>query len=330
MGSGTIGMTDASGAIVAGSGAVHVDKRHVRTDHRGPGKPVVHRGQVPTGSDTITINTWDQAGLDSTVSINVSVTPALTGPVITAPTTESATAGATIAIAGVSVADAFAAGNPGTMALNLSVTSGTIGMTGAGGAIVAGSGAQSMSISGTFAQVNADLANLSYTAAGTAGSDTISVNIWDQAGLDFTMSINVSVTPAPPAPVVIAASPLITASNAKITATAGNHTTFAGNGDAISALGGTETAMAFLGSDPLAWQHAGYGNDEIHRHVLRSPDLFNFWPLPAVRGWSSSAATAHDFANPMVNLVAVTPGNTATFHDFGSLSLLTPLAHVVT
>ena len=210
------------------------------------------------------------------------------------------------------------------------MTSGTIGVTGAGGVIVPDSGAQSMSISGTFAQITADLANLSYTAAGTAGSDTISINTWDQAGLDSNVSINVFVTPVPPAPVVIAASPLITASNATITATAGNHTTFAGNGDAISALGGTETAMVFEGSDPITWQQAGYGNDEIHRYVLRSPDLFDTWPSPAGPDWSGSAATAHDFANPMVSLVVVTPGNTATFHDLGSLSLVTPLAHVVT
>jgi hypothetical protein len=32
----------------------------------------------------------------------------------------------------------------------------------------------------------------------------------------------------------------------------------------------------------------------------------------------------------MVNLVAVMPGNIGSFHDFSSLSLVTPLAHVVT
>ena len=162
------------------------------------------------------------------------------------------TAGATIAVTGVSVADAFAAGNPGTMALNLSVDSGTIGMTDASGAIVAGSGAQSMSITGTFAQITADLANLSYTAADTAGSDTISVNIWDQAGLSSTVSINVSVTPAPQTAIDIAAndaSPVITAGNATINAAAGDRTTFAG--DAISAFGGTETVMAFLGGNTI-------------------------------------------------------------------------------
>ena len=190
--------------------------------------------------------------------------PAPTGPVITAPNTENVTAGTTIAVSGVSVADAFAASNPGTMVVNLSAVSGTIGMTDASGAIVAGSGTQSMSVTGTFAQITADLANLSYTAASKTGSDTISVNIWDQAGLDSTASIDVSVTPAPAATIDIAtndASRVITAGDATISATTGNHTTFIGRpGEALSAFGRAETVMAFLGGNTIT---TVVGNDTI-------------------------------------------------------------------
>ena len=115
-------------------------------------------------------------------------------------------AGATIAVTGVSVADAFAASNPGTMALNLSAGSGTIGMTDASGAIVAGSGAQSMSISGTFAQITADLANLSYTAADNDRQRHHQRQYLGSGGLNSTASINVSVTPARTGPVITAPS----------------------------------------------------------------------------------------------------------------------------
>ena len=231
------------------------------------------------GSDGITVDAWNQAGVEQTQTITVTIgaaPPTPTGPVITAPAIESVTTGTTTTIAHVSVADAFAAANPGTMALNLNADSGTIGITHAVGASIAGLGTEAVTVAGTLAQINADLANLSYTASTKSGSDSISVNVWDQAGLDSTATIEVTVkaatvmaatgTAATPVAQVIniaagAAAPVITASHASIVATAGNHSiTIGGTGDVISAIGGTETVMAFLGGNAIT---TGAGNDTI-------------------------------------------------------------------
>ena len=139
------------------------------------------------GSDGITVDAWNQAGVELTRTLAITIggaAPKPTGPIITAPASESVTAGATIGVAHVSVVDAFAAANPGTMALNLNTGSGKIGITHAVGATIAGLGTDTVTVDGTLAQINADLANLSYTASGKSGGDSISVNVWDQAGLN--------------------------------------------------------------------------------------------------------------------------------------------------
>jgi hypothetical protein len=225
-------------------------------------------GSTP-GSDGITVDAWNQAGVERTQTISITVStaaPTPTGPVITAPASKSITAGTSFAVSGVSVADAFAATNPGTMALNLNAGSGTFGIMDPGGTAIRGLGTDAVTVDGTLVQINADLANLFYTAAGKSGSATISVNVWDQAGLSSTATIDVSVNATIPTAQVITiaaneADPVITSSDAQIVATAGNHSiSIDGTGDVISATGGTETVMAFLGGNTIT---TGAGNDII-------------------------------------------------------------------
>jgi hypothetical protein len=183
------------------------------------------------------------------------------------PASDSVAAGATTTISGVSVADAFAASSPGSMVLNVSDTTGLIAMT-SDGTKLAGSGTHSMSVTGTLAQINADLATLTYTAGSSAGTDSISVNVWDQAGLDSTKTIGVTVSAEPTASaeptVTIAAwnaNPVEQVSNSIISATSGNHMIFiGGTGDTITATGGTETVQAFNGTNSIT---TGAGNDTI-------------------------------------------------------------------
>ena len=54
-----------------------------------------------------------------------------------------------------------------------------------------------MSVTGTLAQINADLATLTYTAGSGAGGDTININVWDQAGLEAPRPSR-SPSPRPP------------------------------------------------------------------------------------------------------------------------------------
>ncbi len=64
------------------------------------------------------------------------------------------------------------------------------------GTKLAGSGTHSMSVTGTLAQINADLATLTYTAGSNAGGDSIIVDVWDQAGLEATKTLEVTVSRA--------------------------------------------------------------------------------------------------------------------------------------
>jgi hypothetical protein len=98
---------------------------------------------------------------------------------------------------------------------------------------------------------------------------------------------------------------LISASNPTINA-AGHHTPFGGgSGDAISAFGGTETVIAFLGRNTIATAaddlteppQGGHGSDEAYRHVLRNQDVFDLRPSLAGFGWNGGAATAGYFTN---------------------------------
>ena len=119
--------------------------------------------------------------------------PGVTGPMITVPGTQAVAAGASTAIAGISITDAFAAGNPGTMALNLSAATGTLRMTDGSGNTASGSGTHSIAFAGSLAQLNTELANLRYTAGDSGGADSIILDVWDQAGVEATKTIAVSV-----------------------------------------------------------------------------------------------------------------------------------------
>jgi hypothetical protein len=114
---------------------------------------------------------------------------------LTLPGTQTVTAGQTISISGVAVDDAWGATNPGSMAVNLwdNGGDGTISVPGH----VA---AASMQISGTLAQINTALAGLTFIAGSNAGTDGITVDAWNQAGVEKTQTIAVTVSPAPTGP----------------------------------------------------------------------------------------------------------------------------------
>jgi len=166
-----------------------------------------------TGTDNISINVWDQAGLSTTRAIPITITPAPPpppGPQLTLPPSEAVVVSTGLAVTGVSVADAFAAGNPGTMALNVSDSTGRLTMRDAVGNPLPGSGTSSISFNGTLSQVNAALATLTYVSGTTTGTDTISVGIWDQAGLFSSGDIPVTIgetSPPPPPPTSSVAAP---------------------------------------------------------------------------------------------------------------------------
>ncbi len=114
-------------------------------------------------------------------------------PSLTLPPAETVSAGGSIDVAGISFADSFASTNPGAMYLRISDTTGTLYASGGSGAAISGSGSTSLTLNGSYAQVNLALASLRYTAGGHARSDTIRFDLWDQAGVETTGSLGVTI-----------------------------------------------------------------------------------------------------------------------------------------
>src|SRR5262249_17260404 len=121
--------------------------------------------------------------------------PTPSGPQLAVPIGETVTAGSSVAVKGIVITDSFAASNPGTLTLNVSAGPGVVAMT-ANGSRVAGSGTHAISVTGTLAQINAELATLSYSAGSSAGNDVLTIDVWDQAGLEGTKSFDIAVKPA--------------------------------------------------------------------------------------------------------------------------------------
>lgn len=123
------------------------------------------------------------------VTVSLSPHPAW-GP----PAALVAKAGVPAHIAGLAVSDQWADGHAGTMALNLSVANGTLAGTDATGKALPDSGMAKLHVKDGLAAVNAVLAGLTYSST-TVGPDALILDIWDQAGIEATKVVPITVVP---------------------------------------------------------------------------------------------------------------------------------------
>ena len=352
---GSISMTGSGGNNLAGSGTGTIQISGTLAQLNADLATLKYT--AGSGNASITVDVWDQAGVEGNKALEVSVsaassppptsggstssgssssgTTASPNPVIAVPASETVTIGGHVAISSVSVTDTWAASAPGTLALNVTATDGTVTMLGANGSALAGSGTSAISVSGTLSQINSELATLSFTAGSTAGNGSVTVDVWDQGGVEATKSVGVSIT-NPVATISIAASdasPVETVSNAVITATAGNHMIFiSGTGDTLTATGGTETVQAYEGHNTITTgsgndtiRFAGSGNvidagggnnrlldsgsnntlvlgshsgyDDIYGYTLQNGDKFDLRSLLVQTSWKGDTASIGNFLN---------------------------------
>jgi hypothetical protein len=111
-----------------------------------------------------------------------------TAPALSAPVSAYVHAGYASPISGVSIADADATSQAKTFSVTVSAASGALSTT-AGQGVIAGGGTASLTLGGSLAQVNADLAGLGLDAA--AGADSLAISVAD--GLGGVDSATVSV-----------------------------------------------------------------------------------------------------------------------------------------
>jgi hypothetical protein len=145
--------------------------------------------------------TTSTAGFDFGQSFVLGSTDGYAPPVVTAPSSVVDGQGKPAAIPGVSVSEATPLTAGQTVTVNLSDTHGLLSETAAQGTIT-GSGTTSLTLTGTVAQVNADLATLKVTDS-TLPSDTITVTSSDSRtgdGAPVTIGVSVNTPPSIAAP----------------------------------------------------------------------------------------------------------------------------------
>ena len=138
------------------------------------------------GSATITLTLSDDGGtanggIDTSApqTFVINVTAVNDAPVQTLPAGPlSIATGATLAIAGISVADIDAAAGPLQTTLNVAPL-GTLNATPSGGASVVGNGTSTLTITGALTGLNATLATLQFSSV-SGGNTTLSVTTSDQ------------------------------------------------------------------------------------------------------------------------------------------------------
>jgi len=146
------------------------------------------------GTTHITLQVYDQAGVSTSATEAVAVTPA-SGGMSPDPVLSGATQIPLVNVGELypffgdpGFSDAWAASHPGTLVLNVSTTLGTLSDTSHN---VTGNNSASLRAVGTVAQIQADLYNLSIIS-GTAGTAHVSFSVFDQAGVEATHLVGVT------------------------------------------------------------------------------------------------------------------------------------------
>ncbi len=186
-GSGTLYMNAASG-----SGTNHLSLNATPAQINADLTSLIYVPMAGANTDTITVSAIPPAPVETTRWIPLTISGG--GPVLNEPVAETVSPDGTVAVNGC-YADSFAQGNPGQLFLGISAQSGTLTATDASGNAVAGSGTNSIALSTDYVDVNAILASLRYTAASAAGSDQISFDVWNQAGVETTGATVITIDP---------------------------------------------------------------------------------------------------------------------------------------
>lgn len=118
-----------------------------------------------------------------------------TGPSIVSPSGVQTRRRSTVAIAGITVRDFYAAGSSATMTLRITATGGTVSMTGDNGRPVTGSGSSALEFSGSLSQVNAVLATLTYQAGQAPAEGRLSISAANPLGGHITQDTFITIAP---------------------------------------------------------------------------------------------------------------------------------------
>lgn len=207
-----------AGSDAAGNGSTSLIFQGSYTDVAAILNSLTYAATATSGSDSIRFDLWNQAGVQTTGTIPVSIgtasggsgsggggstgggstgggggTTGGGGPTFIEPPSETVTTGGTVAISG-SYSDSFAATNPGSVYFEAIAQTGTVYATDASGHAVAGSGTNAIRLSTDYADIQAAVKSLTYVAGPNAGSGSIHLEVWNQAGVMSADNLPVTIT----------------------------------------------------------------------------------------------------------------------------------------
>jgi CTP-dependent riboflavin kinase len=207
VGNGTINVNLAGGATISSgsNGSNTLTLSGTQAQINAALATVTYQGTLNfNGGDTLTVLSTDSSGvpLTDTDAVTINVTPVNDAPVNTVPGAQTVNEDTVLAITGISVNDVE--GNLATT--QLIVANGTINVNLAGGATISGgaNGSNTLTLSGTQAQINAALATVTYQGTlNFNGTDTLTVLSTDSGGtpLSDTDAVTINVNPVNDAPV---------------------------------------------------------------------------------------------------------------------------------
>ena len=162
---------------------------------------LVYQGTLNyTGADTLTVTSTDSNAVTDLDTVAMTVTPVNDAPVNTVPGAQSVNEDTPLSLTGISVNDVD--GNLSTV--QLGVLNGTVTVTLQGAAMISagGNGTNTLTLSGTSADINATLASLVYQGTlNYTGADTLTVTSTDSNAVTDIDTVAMTVTPVNDAPV---------------------------------------------------------------------------------------------------------------------------------
>ena len=179
----TNGLLSATGSGVSGAGTTSLSISGSLTTVNADLATVQDTDTVAASDEIVAQATDSLGGVATTATVAITVTP-LRVPTITAPTDLTLGQAQSGAVAGVSLSETGSTGSE-TFTVTLADTNGLLAATGMG---VSGSGTTALTIAGTLAQVNTDLATLSDVDT-TAGADIIAIGAVNSLGGQATAAI---------------------------------------------------------------------------------------------------------------------------------------------
>ena len=153
-----------------------------------------------TGSDTLTVTSTDANSATDVDTVDITVSNVNDAPVNTVPGAQTVNEDASLAIGGISVADA----DDNLSTVQLAVTNGTLNVTLSGAASISAGANDSntLTLSGTQTDINATLASLSYQGnLNFIGSDTLTVTSTDANSATDVDTVDITVSNVNDAPV---------------------------------------------------------------------------------------------------------------------------------